>query len=159
MSGLLYPIYEKKKKKKKGDNMEREISLLDYEGSTDKNVDYRIKENFSGIELKGFMLTAGEMLEFTGESIRDGSIELTVEKAIQYKPWNFGNVKKGAGQLGIYQLKGSNDKTYFALIKDYRAFEGDWRIMLVMLKDKERDLKNELIEDRYGFSFMDYLFA
>lgn len=69
--------------------MEREISLLDYGRTTDKTVDHRIKENRSGIDLKGFVLTAGEMLDITGESIRDGTIEFTVERVIQYKPWNY----------------------------------------------------------------------
>lgn len=139
--------------------MEREISLLDYGGSTDKTVDYRIKENHSGIDLKGFALTAGEMLEITGESIRDGTIEFTVERIIQYKPWNYGTVTPGSGQLGIYELKASNGKTYFALIKDYRAFEGDWRIALVMVANTEREMKSELQVNKLGLSFMDYLFS
>lgn len=138
--------------------MNREISLLDYGGSTDKNVDYRIKDNFSGLELKGFVLTAGEMLEITGESIRDGTIEFTVERIIQYKPWNYGKVTPGSGQMGIYELKASNGKTYFALIKDYRAFEGDWRIMLDMIKNSEIEMKQELQVDTIGFTFMDYIF-
>lgn len=139
--------------------MYREISLLDRGGSTGKNVDYRIKENRSGIELKGFILTAGEMLEVTEESIRDGTIEFTIERIIQYKPWNFGNVNPGAGQMGIYELKASNGKTYFALIKDYRAFEGDWRVILVMITNTERKMKNELQVNRLGFIFTDYLFS
>lgn len=138
--------------------MQREISLLDYGGSTDKNVDYRIKENHSGIELKGFVLTAGEMLEITGESIRDGTIEFTVERIIQYKPWKYGTVTPGSGQLGIYELKASNGKTYFTLIKDYRAFEGDWRVMLVMIKNTEMEMKFELQVNKLGLTFMDYLF-
>lgn len=138
--------------------MQREISLLDYGGSTDKNVDYRIKEDHSGIDLKGFVLTAGEMLEITGESIRDGTIEFTVERVIQYKPWNYGKRTPGAGQLGIYELKASNGKTYFAMIKDYIAFEGDWRIMLEIIKNTEREMKNELQINEHGLSFMDYLF-
>ena len=138
--------------------MQREISLLDYGGKTDKNVDYRIKENNSGIELKGFALTAGEMLEITEESIKDGTIEFTVERVIQYKPWNYGKHTPGAGQLGIYELKANNGKTYFALIKDYTAFEGDWRVMLEMLKKTENEMKYELQINELGFSFMDYLF-
>lgn len=139
--------------------MQRETSLLDYGGKTDKNVDYRVKYNFSGIELKGFVLTASEMLEFTGDSVRDETVEFDIEKVIQYKQWNFGKVKPGAGQLGIYQLKASNGKIYFALIKDYQAFEGDWRIMLIMMKNNERELKDELMIDRLGITFMDYLFT
>ena len=139
--------------------MEREISLLDYGGTTDKTVDYRIKENRSGIDLKGFVLTAGEMLDITGESIRDGTIEFTVERVVQYKPWNFGTRTPGAGQLGIYELKASNGKTYFVLIKDYRAFEGDWRIALLMIKNTEMDMKYELQVNKLGLSFMDYLFS
>lgn len=139
--------------------MKREISLLDYGGSTDKNVDYRIKGDFSGIDLKGFVLTAGEMLEITGESISDGTIEFTVERVIQYNPWNFGKVTPGAGQIGIYELKASNGKTYFALIKDYRAFEGDWRIMLEMVTKTESEMKHDLQVDKLGFAFMDYLFS
>lgn len=136
----------------------REISLLDYGGNTDKNVDYRIKEDHSGIDLKGFVLTAGEMLEITGEDIRDGTIEFIVERVIQYKPWNYGKRTPGAGQLGIYESKASNGKTYFAMIKDYMAFEGDWRIMLEIIKNTEREMKNELQLNELGLSFMDYLF-
>ena len=138
--------------------MQREISLLDYGGKTDKIVDYRIKENNSGIELKGFVLTAGEMLEITGESIRDGTIEFTVERIIQYKPWNYGKINPGSGQLGIYELKASNGKAYFVLIKDYRAMEGDWRVMLDMIKNTEMEMKDELQVNELGFTFMDYLF-
>ncbi len=138
--------------------MQRDISLLDYGGSTDKTVDYRIKENNSGIYLKGFVLTAGEMLDITGDSIRDGSIEFSVERTIQYKPWNYGTVTPGSGQLGIYELKASNGKTYFALIKDYRAFEGDWRIALIMVTKTEMEMKHELQVNPLGLSFMDYLF-
>lgn len=138
--------------------MDREIFLLDDGGRTDKNVDYRIKENHSGIELKGFILTAGEMLDITGESIRDGTIEFTVERIVQYKPWNYGTVTPGSGQMGIYELKASNGKTYFVLIKDYRAFEGDWRIALLMIKNTEMEMKYELQVNKFGLSFMDYLF-
>jgi len=138
--------------------IEQEISLLDYGGSIDKNIDYRVKENHSGIELKGFVLTAGEMLGITGESIKEGTIEFTVERVIQYKPWNFGKVTPGAGQLGIYELTASNGKTYFALIKDYVAFEGDWRIMLLSMTKTEHEMKEELAMDRHGLTFMDYLF-
>ena len=145
-------------KKEKGDISVQEISLLDYGGRTDKNVDYRIKENYSGIELKGFVLTAGEMLEITGESIRDGTIEFIVERVIQYKPWNYGKITPGSGQMGIYELKASNGKTYFALIKDYRAFEGDWRVVLDMVANTEMEMKNELQVNELGFTFMDYLF-
>ena len=138
--------------------MDREISLLDYGGSTDKNVDYRIKSNYSGLELKGFVLTAGEMLEITGESIRDGTIEFIVERIIQYKPWNYGNVNPGSGQMGIYELKASNGNSYFALVKDYRAFEGDWRVMLLMIKKTESEMKQELQVNKLGLTFMDYIF-
>lgn len=138
--------------------MDREIFLLDDGGRTDKNVDYRIKENHSGIELKGFILTAGEMLDITGESIRDGTIEFTVERVVQYKPWNYGTVTPGSGQMGIYELKASNGKTYFVLIKDYMAFEGDWRIALLMIKNTEMEMKYELQVNKFGLSFMDYLF-
>jgi hypothetical protein len=134
-----------------------EISLLDYGGTTNKNVNYRIKGDNSGIDLKGFALTAEEMLKITGEDIRDETIEFTVERVIQYKPWNFGQYTPGAGQMGIYELKASNGDTYFVVIKDYRASEGDWRIMLLMIKKTEIDLKYELQIDRIGFTFMDYI--
>jgi hypothetical protein len=98
------------------------------------------------------------MLDITGKDIRDGTIEFTVVGVIQYKPWNFGTVNPGAGQLGIYELMASNGKTYFVLIKDYRAFEGDWRIALLMIKDTEMEMKYELQVNKLGLSFMDYLF-
>lgn len=123
-----------------------------------KNVNYRIKDNNSGIDLKGFMLTTEEMLNITGEDIRDETIEFTVEKVIQYKPWDFGRYTPGAGQMGIYELKASNGGTYFVIIKDYRASEGDWRIMLLMIKETESDIKYELQINELGFIFMDYIF-
>ena len=55
-------------------------------------------------------------------------------------------------------MKASNGKTYFVLIKDYRAFEGDWRIMLLMIKNTEREMKDELMTNPLGLTFMDYLF-
>lgn len=138
--------------------MNLEMSLLDYDGRINKNVDYEIKENRSGINLKGFTITAEEMLEITEESIMDGTIEFTVERVIQYKPWNYGHISPGSGQLGVYELKASNGKTYFALIKDYRASEGDWRIALELIRKTESDMKQELQVNSLGFSFMDYLF-
>lgn len=135
-----------------------EISLLDYGGTTNKNVNYNIKDDNSGIDLKGFALSAGEMLQITGEDIREGAIEFSVERVVQYQPWNFGRYNPGAGQMGIYELKASNGDTYFVVIKDYRASEGDWRIMLLMIKKTESDLKYELQIDKLGFIFMDYIF-
>jgi hypothetical protein len=135
----------------------QEISLLDHGGKIDKNVNYRIKDDNSGIDLKGFVLTAGEMLEITGDDIKDETVEFTVERVIQYNSWNFGQYTPGAGQMGIYELKASNGETYFVVIKDYRTFESDWRIMLLMIKKTEIDLKYELQIDRIGFTFMDYI--
>ena len=84
---------------------------------------------------------------------------MRVEETIQYEPWQGGTRNPGAGQVGIYQLKDSNGQEKFALIKDYRAAEGDWRIFLINLKESERELKDDLEMDRtYGLSFMDYLF-
>ena len=60
--------------------------------------------------------------------------------------------------MGIYELTASNGKTYFVLIKDYRAFEGDWRIMLLMIKNSEIEMKSGLMMDKFGLVFMDYLF-
>jgi hypothetical protein len=135
----------------------QEIPLLDYDGDIDKDVDYRIKDNNSGVDIKRFKLTAEDMLQITGNDIRDNTIVLSIERTIQYKPWNFGKYTPGAGQIGIYELKADNGDTYFAVIKDYRAFEGDWRIMLVIFTKTENDLKYELQVDPLGFTFMDYI--
>ena len=120
-----------------------ETSLLDYGGSINKKVKYRIKEDNSGIELESFELEG---------------LELKVEKVLQYRPWNWGEVNPGAGQVGIYKLRLPDGREKFALIKDYRAAEGDWRIFLIYLTDTERELKDKLwVDGRYGATFMDYL--
>lgn len=139
----------------------REMSLLDYKGTINKNVNYRVNDFDSGILLEGFKLTAEDMSDMTGRPIREGDkdFEFTVEKGIQYKPWNFGNVTPGAGQIGIYQVKDQRGKTWYALVKDYRAFEGDWRIMLLLMTETEHEMKGELQVDQLGYTFMDYLFS
>lgn len=128
----------------KTERIEIETSLLDYGGTTDKNVDYRIADDFSGIELKGFDL--------------DGH-KWTVEETIDYRPWNYGKVTPGSGQMGIYMLVDQNGVEACALIKDYRAFEGDWRIMIVRLEPNEMELKQWLMIDKLGYTFYDYLFG
>lgn len=133
---------------------------MDYGGKINKNIEYQVNEDKSGILLKMFSLTPQDMQRVTGKTvdIKSETIKFTVEKMVQYQPWHFGRINKGAGQLGIYQLKDENGKEWFSLIKDYIAFEGDWRIMLVMLKESEWDLKSELMTEKYRFTFMDYLF-
>ena len=122
----------------------KETALLDYGGRVNKGVSYQIKEDNSGILLKSF--------EWDGSKMK-------VIEIIQYVPWNFGSVNPGAGQLGIYEVVDHSGKKHFVLIKDYRATEGDWRIMLINIKDTEREIKNDLaLDGTYGFSFMDYLF-
>lgn len=137
-----------------------EISLLDYEGTVDKNVDWHMNESYSGICLNGFKISAEEMATVTGGKVRkeDGDFDITVVKTVQYKPWRFGKTKPGSGQMGIYKIKDQNGKEWYALIKDYRAFEGDWRIMLMLVTKTEQGMKDELTTDELGFLFMDYLF-
>ena len=75
----------------------QEISLLDYKGTINKNVDWRANENNSGIYLNGFMINAEEMTKVTGGNVKviqeDDDFEFAVEDIIQYKPWNFGKIK------------------------------------------------------------------
>ncbi|MDK2849578.1 MAG: hypothetical protein PWP03_585 [Candidatus Woesearchaeota archaeon] len=68
-------------------------------------------------------------------------------------------INPGVRQLGIYRLRVPTlDQEKFALIKDYRATEGDWRIFLIHLTETEDELKNKLMEDRnYRLIFMNYL--
>ena len=121
-----------------------EKALLDYDGEVNKDVNFQLKPDNSGINLKGFSL--------------DG-IEQIVEEVLQYRPWNFGMVNPGAGQLGIYRLKGLDNQEKFALVKDYRSAEGDWRIFLINITQTEKEMKDALVVDEnYGLVFMDYLF-
>ena len=121
-----------------------EKALLDYDGEVNKDVNFQLKPDNSGINLEGFSL--------------DG-IEQIVEEVLQYRPWNFGMVNPGAGQLGIYRLKGLDNQEKFALVKDYRAAEGDWRIFLINITQTEKEMKDALVVDEnYGLVFMDYLF-
>lgn len=130
-----------------------EISLLDYEGTVDKNVDWHINGDSSGICLNGFKINAEEMATVTGGKVRkeDDDFDITVVKTIQYKPWRFGRITPGSGQMGIYKIKDQNNKEWYALIKDYRAFEGDWRIMLMLVTEKEQEMRDELAVDELGF--------
>jgi len=126
------------------EDMKYEVSLLDYGGKTNKGVVYRINEDKSGIYLEAFVL---------------GELVLHVKNIISYKPWNFGRVHKGFGQVGVYKLEDATGKTYFAVIKDYITSYGYWRIRLINIKNSEQALKNWLrMDSMYGLSFMDYIF-
>ena len=125
-----------------GKDMEHEVSLLDYGGRTNENVVYRINENRSGIYLDAFEL---------------GGLRLRVKDILAYKPWNFGNYKPGAGQLGVYKLEDQDGKIYFAVAKDYIASEGDWRIMLINIRDSEDAIKAWIMNNTvYGASLAEY---
>ncbi len=115
-----------------------EIPLLDQGGKVNAEVNYEVKPDGSGISLKGFKL--------------DG-LEMKVVEVIAYEPWNFGKLNPGAGQLGIYRLTTASGEERYALIKDYKAYEGDWRILLVMLQNSERALIEGLMNSEYGFAF------
>lgn len=142
----------------------QEISLLDYKGTINKNVDWCVNEDNSGIYLKGFRINAEEIAKVTGGRVKaikedkDEDFEFIVKNIIQYKSWNFGKITPGAGQLGIYQVNDKKGSSWYVLIKDYRAFEGDWRIMLLFMTETEIEMKGELMMDSLGMTFMDYLF-
>lgn len=125
-------------------DVEYEIGLLD-KGNVNKNVSYVINEDRSGIIIDSFELNG---------------LKLVVKERIVYKPWRFGKINKGSGQLGVYKLQTPNGHVYFALIKDYVAMEGDWRISLVNIREKERDIKSALMMDSvHGLTFADYAFG
>lgn len=49
---------------------------------------------------------------------------------------------------------------YFAVIKDYIAHEGDWRISLVNIRESEWELKSWLqMSSDYGFTLAGYTFG
>ncbi len=123
-------------------DMKYEIGLLDDKGRINKGVVHRVNEDRSGIYLEEFELEG---------------LKLHVEDILSYKPWNYGRVHKGSGQLGVYKLKSQEGKIYFAMIKDYIAYEGDWRIMLVNIRDSEQAIKSWLMTNRtYGIALADY---
>lgn len=127
------------------EDMEYEISLLDYGGETNKSVMYVINEDESGIILDSFELNG---------------LKLRVKERMSYEPWRFGRINKGSGQLGVYKLETTRGKTYFAVIKDYIAAEGDWRIMLVNIRESEWELRSWLqMNGAYGFTLADYAFG
>jgi len=139
-----------------------EIFLLDYGGTVNKDVDYRINENWSGIYLNGFTLPSEDM-ERIKSSIKGivmpmvEEIRLTVVEIIRYKPWNFGKYNKGSGQMGLYRLRDAIGTEYFAIIKDYIASERDWRIALQYITNTEQDMKLFLMENRGMGDFAEYL--
>ena len=139
----------------------KEIPLLDYGGKIDKFVDWRINESGNGIYLNKFKLKAKDVANITGTIVEEEDefeFEFLVERIIQYQQWNFGRVKPGAGQIGIYQVKDQKGKMWYILVKDYIAFEGDWRIMLDLMTETEWEMKEKLMTDQLGFTFADYLF-
>lgn len=163
-----------------------EVSLLDYGGTTNKGVEYSINEDGSGIYIKGFVLSVKDLhvanpdlkikadIGFQPDSRGVGTehniwiessdnIEFKVLETIQYKAWRWGEMVKGAGQMGIYKLKDQKGNVYFAVIKDYRAIEGDWGIraiegdwgiVLVHIEGSEQELKNWLMVDRLRMIFI-----
>lgn len=138
-----------------------EVSLLDYGGTTNKSVEYSLNEDRSGIYLKGFALSIDDIhvvnpaLKIPG--IVMGNVGFKVLAVIQYKPWQWGKVNRGAGQIGIYKLQDHEDHIYFAVIKDYRASEGDWRIAMIHIESSEQELKDWLMCDRIGTTFIEYI--
>lgn len=138
-----------------------EVSLLDYGGSTNKSVEYGINEDRSGIYLKGFVLSIDDIHAINPDlkipEIAMGNIGFKVLITIQYKPWQWGKVNRGAGQIGIYRLRDHEDNIYFAIIKDYRASEGDWRIAMIHIERSEQELKDWLMCDRIGTTFIEYI--
>lgn len=120
-----------------------EMSLLDYEGETNKNV---VFTNYGdSLSLHSFELN---------------EVMLCVKDRMSYEPWNYGRVHKGSGQVGVYKLENPEGKVYFAVIKDYIAFEGDWRIMLVNIRESELELRSWLqMNSNYGFTLADYAFG
>lgn len=125
------------------ENMKYEISLLDYDGKTNKAV---VCTNY-------------------GDSISLHSFELNgmtfhVKERMSYEPWNYGRFNKGSGQLGVYKLETPGGEEYFAVIKDYMAYEGDWRIFLVNIRESEWELRIWLqLNSNYGFALADYAFG
>jgi hypothetical protein len=133
----------KKDKFDPSEDMKYEISLLDYEGEINKGV---LCTNY------------GDCMSLRSFELNDMTFH--VKERISYEPWNFGRIKKGSGQLGVYKLETSGGETYFAVIKDYIAFEGDWRIVLVNIRESEWDLKSWLqMSKAYGFTLADYAFG
>jgi hypothetical protein len=127
------------------EDMEYEIGLLDYGGKTNKNVSYVINEDMSGIILDSFELNG---------------LKLHVKERMSYEPWNYGRANKGSGQVGAYKLETPNGKLYFAVIKDYIASEGDWRIALVNIRENDWELRSWLQTNGvYGFTLSAYAFG
>jgi hypothetical protein len=103
------------------------------------------KENVMEIELtrdngtvlgKDFIINPAKngivLLSFTHEGQK-----FTVKKVVRYEPWNFGFVNPGAGQMGVYEVEEEKSgEVFLAIVKDYRAFEGDWRVILMDIRKK-----------------------
>ncbi len=93
-----------------------EKAILDYgKGKVDFEP-LKVEGTTIGIALKSFEL--------------DGK-QWSVLTTREYKPWNFGRVNLGAGQIGKYVICNEPGKYFLATIKDSRAMGEDWRIFLI----------------------------
>lgn len=84
-----------------------------------EKVDFQVKGDNSGIDLKSFELDRKKYQVIEVES---------------YRPWFWGETNPGAGQIGVYTLRDNMGNAYRAIIKDYRAAEGCWKIHLQELQ-------------------------
>ena len=115
-----------------------------HDGRGNHGVDFRPKGDGSGINLRRF--------EFDG-------VEMEVVETLEYRPWSFGQVTPGAGQIGVYRLRNPDGQESFALVKDYSKAGGNLVICLLLLEPTEQDIKHRLKEDHeYGSVLRDYLF-
>ena len=135
-------------------NIKYPYALLDQCGSTDR-VKFTVKEDGSGIILEELKieerLFSCKIIQCNGEPL--------------YRPINWGKVNPGAGQAGIYRIKekeGNAEKV--ALITDYRAAEGDWRIFIGLIAKDEEGLRKKILSStkadgyyNYMSGFLDYL--
>jgi hypothetical protein len=62
--------------------------------------------------------------------VRQFGMTLKVTRVLSYEPVAFGKQNPGAAQMGVYELKSEDGTTFYAIIRDYRAYEGDWRVVL-----------------------------
>ena len=78
--------------------------------------------------------------------VREAGMTLRVSKVMSYKPFAFGEQNPGTAQIGVYRLMSRDGRMFYAMIRDYRACEGDWRIVLVgELAESFDDLKGQVM--------------
>ncbi|MEM0473282.1 MAG: hypothetical protein QXF88_01005 [Candidatus Aenigmatarchaeota archaeon] len=88
---------------------------------------------------------------------KHNSVEYKVDGTVAYKPWLFGLVETGKGQVGVYKVS-SQQKNQIALIKDYIDHYGNWHFYLVKMANTLKEMEEYLLRNpQYGVVLLKFL--